>query len=142
MWILKWLPDFIFYFILLAGLAGIAASFVLKFVPFVSQYRIPIQWAAGIMTAFGLYMVGAISDNNAWLARVTELEKQVAVAEAKSADANTQLVSKLAAKQKEIAAVQADAHSRIQRAAASMDAVCPVPATVISILNDAAGGKK
>jgi hypothetical protein len=142
MWILKWLPDFIFYFILLAGLAGIAASFVLKFVPFVSQYRIPIQWAAGIMTAFGLYMVGAISDNNAWLARVTELEKQVAVAEAKSADANTQLVSKLAAKQKEIAAVQADAHSRVQQVAASIDAVCPVPATVIGILNDAAGGKK
>jgi hypothetical protein len=142
MWILKWLPDFIFYFILLAGLAGIAASFVLKFVPFVAQYRIPIQWAAGIMTAFGLYMVGAISDNDAWLARVTELEKQVAVAEAKSADANTQLVSKLAAKQNEIAAVQADAHSRVHRVAASIDAVCPVPATVIGILNDAAGSKK
>jgi hypothetical protein len=142
MWILKWLPDFIFYFILLAGLAGIAASFVLKFVPFVAQYRIPIQWAAGIMTAFGLYMVGAISDNNAWLARVNELEKQVAVAEAKSADANTQLVSKLAAKQKEIAMAQADAHSRVQQVAASIDAVCPVPATVIGILNDAAGSKK
>lgn len=142
MWILKWLPDFVFYFILLAGLAGIAASFVLKFIPFVAQYRIPIQWASGIMTAFGLYMVGAISDNNAWLARVAELEKKVAIAEAKSAEANTQLVTKLAAKQKEIAQVQADAHNRVQRAAASMDAQCRVPADVISILNDAAGVKK
>ena len=87
-------------------------------------------------------MVGAISDNNAWLARVSDLEKQVAVAEAKSADANTQLVTKLAAKQKEIAAAQVDAHNRVQRAAASMDAVCTVPADVISILNDAAGSKK
>lgn len=142
MWILKWLPDFIFYAILLAGLAGIAASFVLKFIPFVAQYCIPIQWVAGVMTAFGLYMVGAISDNNAWLARVTDLEKQVAVAEAKSADANTQLVTKIAEKQKEIVAVQADAHNRVQRAAATMDAQCRVPQDVIAILNDATGSKK
>jgi hypothetical protein len=142
MWILKWLPDFVFYLILLAGLASIVASFVLKFIPFVAQYRIPIQWAGGIMTAFGLYMVGAISDNNAWLARVAELEKKVAIAEAKSAEANTQLVTKLAAKQKEIAQVQADAHNRVQRAATAMDAVCKVPQDVIAILNDAAGSKK
>lgn len=139
MWILKFLPDWVFYLILLAGLA---ASFVLKFIPFVAQYRIPIQWAAGIMTAFGLYMVGAISDNDAWLARVADLEKKVAVAEAKSAEANTQLVSKIAEKQREIAAVQADAHNRVQRAAASMDAQCKVSSEVIAILNDAAGSKK
>ena len=93
MWILKWLPDFVFYAILLAGLAGIAASFVLKFVPFVAQYRLPIQWAAGILTAFGLYMTGAISDNDAWLARVADLERQVSAAEARSAEQNIKIVN-------------------------------------------------
>jgi hypothetical protein len=142
MWILKWLPDFVFYLILLAGLAGIAASFVLKFIPFVAQYRIPIQWAGGVMTAFGLYMAGAIGDNNAWLARVAELEKKVAAAEIKSAETNTQLAVKMAAKQKEIAAVQEDAKNRIRQSAVVMDAVCKVPADVISILNDTAQGAK
>jgi cytochrome c biogenesis protein CcdA len=142
MWILKFLPDFVFHLIFIAGLLGLGASFVLKFVPFVTQYRLVIQVAASIMIAVGLYMEGAISDNTAWMDRVHALEKKVAEAEARSADANTQLVSRLAAKQKEIAAVQADAHNRVQQAAASIDAVCPVPATVISILNDAAGGKK
>jgi hypothetical protein len=142
MWILKWLPDFVFYLILLVGLVGIAASFVLKFIPFVAQYRIPIQWAAGAMTAFGLYMSGAISDNNAWLARVAELEKKVAAAEIKSAETNTQLAVKMAAKQKEIAAVQEDAKNRIRQSAVVMDAVCKVPADVISILNDTAQGAK
>ena len=142
MWILKWLPDFVFHLIFVAGLLGLGASFVLKFFPFVTQYRVVIQVAASIMIAIGLYMEGAISDNTAWIERVHALEKQVAVAEAKSADANTQLVSKLASKQKEISATQANAHSRVQQAAASIDAVCPVPATVIGILNDAAGGKK
>ena len=142
MWILKFLPDFVFHLIFIGGLLGLGASFILKFVPFVTQYRVVIQVVASIMIAVGLYMEGAISDNTAWVERVHALEKKVAEAEAKSADANTQLISRLAAKQKEIAAVQADAHSRVQQAAASIDAVCPVPATVISILNDATGSKK
>jgi hypothetical protein len=144
MWILKWLPDFVFYLILLAGLAGIAASFVLKFIPFVAQYRIPIQWASGIATAFGLYMAGAIGDNNAWLARVAELEKKVAAAEIKSAETNTQLVSKLAQKDKEIATRQTELKTRIQQVAVVMDQECKISADVISILNDAAqsGAKK
>jgi hypothetical protein len=138
MWILKWLPDFVFYLILLAGLAGIAASFVLKFIPFVAQYRIPIQWAGGIMTAFGLYMAGAIGDNNAWLARVAELEKKVAAAEIKSAETNTQLTSKLAQQEKLIATRQIELKTRIQQVAVVMDQECKISADVVSILNDAA----
>jgi hypothetical protein len=144
MWILKWIPDFVFYLILLAGLAGIAASFVLKFIPFVAQYRIPIQWAGGIMTAFGLYMAGAIGDNNAWLARVAELEKKVAAAEIKSAETNTQLTSKLAQKEKEIANKQNELKNRISQSAVVMDKECRITPEVVSILNDASrqGAKK
>lgn len=144
MWILKFLPDWIFYFILVAGLAGIAASFVLKFIPFVSTYRVPILWASGIATAFGLYMSGAISNEAAWLARVAELEKKVAAAEIKSAETNTQLVSKLAQRDKEIATKQTELKTRIQQVAVAMDQECKISADVISILNDAAqtGAKK
>jgi hypothetical protein len=144
MFILKFLPDWIFYLVLLAGLAGIAASFVLKFIPFVAQYRIPIQWAAGVMTAFGLYMAGAIGDNNAWLARVADLEKKVAAAEIKSAETNTQLVSKLAQKEKEIASKQNELKTRIGQSAVVMDKECRITPEVVSILNDASqqGAKK
>ena len=96
MWILKWLPDFVFHLIFIAGLLGLGASFVLKFVPFFVQYRVVIQVTASIMIAVGLYMEGAISDNTAWMDRVHVMEKKVAEAEAKSADANTKLVTELA----------------------------------------------
>lgn len=142
MWILKFLPDWVFYFILLAGLAGIAASFVLKFIPFVSQYRIPILWASAIATAGGLYMAGAISDNNAWEARVADLKLQVAKAEAASQAANTELTAKMAEKNKEIAAKQAELNKRVAQSATAMDKSCTVTSDVISILNDAAGAKK
>lgn len=144
MWILKFLPDWIFYFILVAGLAGIAASFVLKFIPFVSTYRIPILWASGIATAFGLYMAGAISNEAAWLARVADLEKKVAAAEIKSAETNTQLTSKLAQQERLIATRQTELKTRIQQVAVVMDQECKISADVVSILNDAAqaGAKK
>ena len=138
MWVLKFLPDWIFYAILLAGVAGLIASFVLKFIPFVSQYRLPIQVASAVLTAFGLYMSGAISNEAAWLARVADLEKKVAAAEIKSAETNTQLVSKLAQKDKEIATRQTELRTRIQQVAVVMDQECKISADVVSILNDAA----
>jgi signal transduction histidine kinase len=142
MWILKFLPDFIFHLILLLGIAGLVASFVLKFIPFISQYRLPIQVVGAVLVVIGLYMAGAIANESAWQARVDELNLKIARAEAQSAEANTQLASKLAAKQREIQAVQEDARNRIRQNAAAMDSVCKVPSEVISILNDTARGVK
>lgn len=142
MWILAWLPDWVFHLLLLAGLAGLVASFVLKFIPFVAQYRLPIQCAASILIVFGVYMEGAISNEAAWQARVADLKLQVARAEAAAAEANGQLAGKLAAKDKEIAAAQVALKNRIKDGAVAMDAVCKIPADVVGILNDAAKGAK
>jgi hypothetical protein len=142
MWIVNFLPDFLFHLMLIAGLLALAGSFVLDSIPFVSTNAKAIQLASAVVLAIALFFEGAISDNDAWKARVQALELKVANAETKSAEANTQLVTTIAKKQKEIAAVQADAHNRVQKSAASIDAVCTVPTDVISILNDAAGVKK
>jgi len=138
MWILKFLPDWIFYAVLLIGLAGLAASFVLKFVPMVRQYQLLIQAISGILIVFGVYMAGAISNEAAWQARVTELQIKIARAEAQSAEANGQLTTKLLRKEQEIVQAQQLLKTRIQQNAVQMDAVCTVPRTAIDILNDAA----
>jgi hypothetical protein len=91
MWVLDWLPFWIFHLIVLAGLAGLAASFVLKFIPFVSTYKLPIQVAAIATLVFGVYMEGGISNQEKWEARVAELEEKVKVSEAKSKTANVQI---------------------------------------------------
>ena len=145
MWILKFLPDWIFYAVLLIGIAGAVASVVLKFIPFVSRYRIPIQVISAVMIVFGVYMAGAISNESAWQARVTELQLKIAQAETQSAEANSEIKSKLAQKEKEIALAQQALRGRIQQNAVEMDAVCKIPASAVDILNDAArktGDKK
>ena len=142
MWILKWLPDFVFYAILLVGLAGIAASFVLKFIPLVSLYRAPIQWVSALLTAVGLYMVGAIADNDAWLARVADLEQQVAVAEARSAEQNVKIVTQVVTKREYYRTRGNDIVQYVDREVAKYDNTCPVPSEVVKAHNDAAGGQR
>jgi cytochrome c biogenesis protein CcdA len=140
MWILKWLPDFVFHLIFLAGLLGLGASFVLKFVPFVTQYRIVIQVVASLMIALGLYMEGAISDNTAWVERVHALEKKVAEAEAKSADANTKLVTELAKNREKIAANQAAVKQAIQQNIQAINRQCKLTDISVEMYNQAVRG--
>jgi len=141
-WILKWLPDIVFYLVLLTGLAGLAASSVLKFVPLVSLYRAPIQWIAAIITAFGLYMTGAISDNHAWLARVADLEQQVAAAEARSQAENVKIVTKIVTKREYYRTQGNDIVQYVDREVAKYDNTCPVPKEVVKAHNDAAGDRR
>jgi cytochrome c biogenesis protein CcdA len=140
MWILKWLPDFVFHLIFIAGLLGLGASFVLKFVPFFVQYRVVIQVTASIMIAVGLYMEGAISDNTAWVDRVHVMEKKVAEAEAKSADANTKLVTEIARNREKIAANQASVKQAIQQTIQAINRQCKLTDVSVEMYNQAVRG--
>ena len=140
MWILKWLPDFVFHLIFIAGLLGLGASFVLKFVPFFVQYRVVIQVTASIMIAVGLYMEGAISDNTAWMDRVHVMEKKVAEAEAKSADANTKLVTEIARNREKIAANQASVKQAIQQNIQAINRQCKLTDVSVEMYNQAVRG--
>lgn len=98
MWILSFLPDFVFHLALLVGVAGIVASFVLTFIPFISQYKLPIQVAAIALTIFGVYFEGGLSEKAAWEARVLEMQAKVAQAETQAANANAKITAQVATK--------------------------------------------
>jgi len=142
MWIVNFLPDFIFHALLLVSLLALVASFVLDSIPFVSTNAKAIQLASAVVLAIALYFEGAISDNDAWLARVAELERQVAVAEAKSKEINTVIQYQYRDKVRTVKETQVVVQERIVNEAAKIDAECRVGPEVIDILNQAAGGKK
>jgi len=142
MWIVNFLPDFIFHVLLLVSLLALVASFVLDSIPFVSTNAKAIQLASAVVLAIALYFEGAISDNDAWLARVAALERQVAVAEAKSKETNTVIQYQYRDKVRTVKETQVVVQERIVKEAAKMDAECRVSPEAISILNQAAGGKQ
>lgn len=142
MFLLSILPDFVFHLILIVGLLGLGASFVLKFIPFVAQYKVPIQVASGILIALGIYMEGAISNQAWWEARVAEAELRVAKAEALAAEANGKIEYKIVEKTKVVEVVDRKVQQQIKEIATKMDQRCYVIPEVNGIHNDAATARK
>ena len=95
MWLLKFLPDWIFHAVLVVGVMAMAVSFVLRFIPFVTAYRLPIQAVGLVLIVLGVWFEGAMSNEAAWQARVHEMEQKVATAEVKSAQENVRIVTQV-----------------------------------------------
>jgi len=99
MWLLHLLPDslilYITYAMLAVGLAGIILGFFLGKIPFVSQYRLPIQIVSIILFCSGLYWYGGYSTEMMWRERVAEMEAKVAEAEKKSQAANEEIQQRI-----------------------------------------------
>jgi uncharacterized membrane protein len=144
MWILQWLPDWIFYGIFFAGLLGLLATYVMKFIPFVYVYRTPIQAVSILAIAIGTYMSGAISNEEAWQARVKEMEAKVAAAEIESQKENVKIVEKVVKKTEYITRKGQDIVKYVDREVVKYDTKfmpsgqCELPKEFIKALNDAA----
>jgi hypothetical protein len=138
MWILQFLPNWIFYLTLLAG---IAAFVVTKFVRVLPNVQL-IQAAGVAVVVFSTYMIGAITNNDAWLAKIKDLETKVAAAEAKSAAANTEIVEKTVTKTQVVKQRGEDIVKYIDREVVKHDVNCAIPKEFVATHNQAAEAPK
>ena len=138
MWILQFLPNWIFYLILFTG---VAAFVVTKFVKVLPNAQL-IQAASVAVVAFSIYMIGAISNNDAWLARVREMETKVAEAEAKSATLNTEIVEKTITKTQVVRERGQDIVKYVDREVVKFDTTCVIPKEFVLVHNLAAEAPK
>ena len=140
MWILKFLPDWIFYAIFVVGLIGFAATYLFKYIPipFIYMYRKPIQIGSLLAIVFGTFMSGAIYDNEAWLERVKEMEAKVAKAEQESKEANSKIESKVEIAKQKIVQKQVVVKQYIDREVVKYDNSCVIPKEFVEVHNKAA----
>ena len=148
MWILQWLPNWIFYGIFFAGLLGLLATYVMKFIPFVYVYRTPIQAVSVLAIVIGTYMSGAISNEETWRARVLEMEAKVAAAEIESQKETVKIVEKIVKKTEYIKTRGEDIVKYVDKEIVKYDTkflpggVCEIPKEFIKAINDAAKAPK
>jgi 4-hydroxyphenylpyruvate dioxygenase-like putative hemolysin len=138
MWILKFLPNWLFYLTLLAGIAAFLVTYFVKVLP---QAKL-VQAASAAVVAFSIYMIGAISNNDAWLARVKDLEVKVAEAEAKSATTNTDIVEKTIVKTQVVKERGQDIVKYVDREVVKYDTNCTIPQEFVTAHNRAAEAPK
>lgn len=138
MWILQFLPNWLFSALLLIG---VALFVVTKFVKVLPQAKL-IQAGSLLLILFSTYMTGAISNNDAWLARVKELEVKVAEAEAKSAATNTDIVEKTIVKTQVVKQRGEDIIKYVDREVVKYDTTCVIPKEFVASHNRAAEAPK
>ena len=144
MFILSFLPDWVFHAIAIAGVLGTLAGFVLGMIPFIKKYIIPIRVISLLMLSFGLFLEGGLADNAVWQARVKEVEAKLAEAEVKSAKENTKIVTKVITKTQVVKTRGQDIVRYIDREVVKYDTKfapggeCEIPKEFIKAINDAA----
>ena len=148
---LQWLPNWIFYAVLLAGVFGLVASYLIRFlsfIPFLYVYKTPIQLGSIAAIVIGTFMAGAIHDNDAWEARVKEMEEKVAAAEVQSKEENIKIVEKVVNKVQIVKTRGQDIVKYVDREVVKYDTkfapggACEIPKEFIKALNDAAEAPK
>ena len=137
MWILSYLPTWIFYAITVIGILGLISSYVLGMIPLITQYKLPLQILSVVVIAFGVFIIGGVENELVWQAKVKELEAQVAVATAKSSETNTIIQQKVITKIK-IVKQQVEVVKReieIQKEYINTD--CKINLTAVELYNKA-----
>lgn len=142
MWILSITPDWVFHAMLIAGILGTIAGFALSFISVIKQYIIPIRIISITLLVFGLFMEGALLDNQAWELRVKEVEAKLAKAEAESQKENVKVVEKVVKKTEYYRVRGNDIIQYVDREITKYDSQCIIPKEFIKAHNDAAEKQK
>ena len=152
MWILHFLPDAVILWtcniVLLAGILLTATAFFIQRIPIINQYRTPAQVLGIALLVMGVYWRGGYAIEQEWRERVAEVEARVAAAEAKSAEENVKIVTKVVTKTQVIRTRGETITKYIDREIIQYDTKfapggqCEIPQEFIKAINDAAEAPK
>jgi len=148
MWILSFLPDWIFHAILIAGLVAVIIGTFLKSIPIISKYTLSLKIVGYCALALGIFLEGGLNNEKVWQARVKEVEEKLAIAEAKSKEENMKIVEKVVTKTQVIKTRGEDIVKYIDREIIKYDekfakgGVCEIPQEFIDAHNKAAEAPK
>ena len=140
MWMLSLIPDWVWHVLTLSGVVAVFAAWVLKRIPFVSQYNLILKIAGTVAVCLGLWMEGGIANEAKWQAKVAELETKLEEAKKESAKVNTVVETKVITKTKVIkekADTIVQYVDRVQEIV-KFDQTCPIPKEAIDVHNEAA----
>jgi hypothetical protein len=144
----------LYWAIIAAGVTGVLAGWLGKWIPFYGNYVKILQPIGIVLLVLGVWLRGGYDTEMAWRAKVAEAEARVAAAEQKSQETNTVIEQKIVEKTKVIKGKTEYITQYLDREVVKKEEIikyieqCPVPKEIIDIhnqaadLNKAAGGPK
>jgi hypothetical protein len=147
-WMLNLIPDamlnWVYWAIIAAGITGVLAGWLGKWIPFYGNYVKILQPVGIVLLVLGVWLRGGYDVEMSWRAKVAEAEARVAVAEQKSQETNTVIEQKIVEKTKVIKGKTEYITQYLDREVVKKEEIikyieqCPVPKEIIDIHNQAA----
>ncbi len=148
MWILSFLPDWIFHAIVIVGFLAVILGTFLKTIPIINKYALLLKIVGYFVLALGIFLEGGIHTERIWQARVKEVEAKLAIAEQQSKEENVKIVNKVVTKTQIIRTRGNDIVKYIDREIIKYDTKfapgeqCEIPKEFIKAINEAAEAPK
>lgn len=158
MWQISWalglIPEWFWTLLLIAGVLGMLAAWVLKYIPFVSNYKLPIQVVSILALVSGVYYEGFYANEAKWQTKIAEMQQKVKEAEVQSIIVNKDVETKVEVQTKVVREKGKDIIKYVDREVVKKEEIikyieqCPVPKEIIDLhnqaaeMNKAAEGKK
>lgn len=131
MWIIQYLPQWIFSLLFFIGIAGFLITKTVKILP----YKELVLYSSIALVFLGTYMTGAKSNNDAWLEKVAELERQVLLLDPKSQQVNSS-TDKTLVQQKQV--LKDNTKTIVQYIDREVHSTCELPQEALTAHNKAA----
>ena len=151
-WMIGLIPDSVlsglYWAIIAAGITGVLAGWLGKWIPFYGNYVKILQPVGIVLLVLGVWLRGGYDTEMAWRAKVAEAEARVAVAEQQSKETNTVIEQKIVEKTKVIKGKTEYITQYLDREVVKKEEIikyieqCPVPKEIIDIHNQAADMNK
>jgi hypothetical protein len=152
MWQVQWMfnliPDamlsWIYWLIIAAGITGIAAGWLGRWIPFYGNYVKILKPLGVLLVVLGVWLRGGYDVEMAWRAKTAELEAKVKAAEEQSQQVNTVVQEKVVEKTKVIQGKTEYITTYLDREVVKKEEIikyvenCPLPKEIIEIHNQAA----
>jgi hypothetical protein len=146
-WMIGLIPDAVlswaYWAIIAAGVTGVLAGWLGKWIPFYGNYVKILQPVGIILLVLGVWLRGGYDTEMAWRDKVSKLEEAVKIAEQKSQETNTVIQEKVVEKTKVIKGKTEYITKYIDKEIIKKEEIikyieqCPVPKDIIDIHNQA-----
>ena len=145
-WIMNLIPDsmlsLICWAVIVAGITGLFAAWIGKFIPFYGKYTSILKPVGIVLLVIGVWLRGGMDVELAWRAKVADLEAKLLVVKQESSKVNTVVETKVVTKTKIIKERAAEITKYVDREVikeiVKFDQTCPIPKEAIEVHNEAA----
>jgi len=138
LWMLTFVPDWIYKAILVLGVFAVFAAYFLKIIPVVSAYSKGLKVTGIILIILGVWFNKQLTADAKWKNRVADLQSKIAESERQAEEANVQIEYVYVDRIQIVEKVRYQVVGSIRDLSNEIDANCTISPKAVEILNRSA----